>query len=104
MLPLYLLSGLKKPALKMLTQTTVDMKLTQVQAIMGMSMEQLSYWLYPRIYKITDVGQSETWGHTDENTQLMVKPECLPCRGSKLSHQECFIVDNGEYLTLLIGQ
>ena len=27
----------------------------------------------------------------------------LPCRGSKLSHYEAFIIDNGEYLTLLIG-
>ena len=33
----------------------------------------------------------------------MVKPPMLPCRGSKLSHYEAFIIDNGEYLTLLIG-
>ena len=71
---------------------------------MAMSMEQLSYQLYPHIYKVSDVAESESWGHTDENTQLIVKPEMLPCRGSKLSHNDCFIVDNGEYLTVLVGQ
>mmetsp|Transcript_5389 Transcript_5389/g.6652 ORF Transcript_5389/g.6652 Transcript_5389/m.6652 type:complete len:137 (+) Transcript_5389:2282-2692(+) len=103
MLPLYLLVGLKKPALKMLTQTHLDLKIAQVQLYLGMSMEQMSYELYPRIYKVTDVAQSDTWGHTDENTQLIVKPQLVPCRGSKLSHQGCFIVDNGQYLTLLVG-
>ena len=33
-----------------------------------------------------------------------MKPHMLPCRGSKLSHYEAFIIDNGEFLTLLIGQ
>jgi len=33
----------------------------------------------------------------------MVKPHALPCRGSKLSHQDAFIIDNGQYLTLLVG-
>mmetsp|Transcript_23310 Transcript_23310/g.31178 ORF Transcript_23310/g.31178 Transcript_23310/m.31178 type:complete len:104 (+) Transcript_23310:2372-2683(+) len=103
MLPLYLLVGLKKPALKMLTQTHLDLKIAQVQLYLGMSMEQMSYELYPRIYKVTDVAQSDTWGHTDENTQFIVKPQLVPCRGSKLSHQGCFIVDNGQYLTLLVG-
>jgi hypothetical protein len=49
------------------------------------------------------VGTVDTYGHTDETTQLIVKPTLLPCRGNKLSHYEAFIVDNGEYLTLLIG-
>lgn len=49
------------------------------------------------------MGTSDTYGHTDESTQLIVKPALLPCRGNKLSHYEAFIVDNGEYLTLLIG-
>lgn len=68
-----------------------------------MSMEQMSYELYNHIYKVTDVGHSDTYGHTDEATELIVKPHCLPCRGSKLSHQDVFVVDNGQYLTLLVG-
>ena len=59
--------------------------------------------MYPRIYKVTDIGTSDTYGHTDESTQFIVKPNLLPCRGSKLSHKEAFIVDNGEFLTLLVG-
>ena len=69
-----------------------------------MSMEQFSYLIYPHIYKVTDIGHSETYGHTDDNTELIVKPHCLPCRGSKLSHHEAFIIDNGQFLTLLVGQ
>jgi len=68
-----------------------------------MGMEQMSYQLYPHIYKVTDIGNVDTYGHTDESTQLIVKPELLPCRGNKLSHYEAFIIDNGEFLTLLIG-
>ena len=86
LLPLYLLVALKKPAFRLLTQTLLDTKIAQVFSILCMSMEQLSYELYPRIYKITDIGESESYGHTDETTQLMVKPQMLPCRGSKLSH------------------
>jgi len=68
MLPLYLLSALKQPALKMLTQTSPDVKIAQVVSLLGMSMEQMSYMLYPRIYKITDIGHSDTYGHTDDIT------------------------------------
>ena len=46
----------------------------------------MSYELYAHIYKVTDIGISETYGHTDDATQLIVKPQLLPCRGSKLSH------------------
>ena len=39
-----------------------------MQNLLGMSMEQLSYELYPRIYKITNIGESEEYGYTDETT------------------------------------
>ena len=102
-LPLFILSGLKKSALKLMTQSFLDTKVAQTQNLLSMSMEQMSYELYNHIYKVTDVGHSDTYGHTDEATELIVKPHCLPCRGSKLSHQDVFVVDNGQYLTLLVG-
>ena len=86
LLPLYILVALKMPALKMLSTTFLDQKVAQVQSILSMSMEQLSYQLYPRVYKITDLGHSDMYGHVDDSTQLIVKPNLLPCRGSKLSH------------------
>lgn len=39
LLPLYILTALKKPAMKLLTQTLLDSKIAQVQNILGMSME-----------------------------------------------------------------
>lgn len=39
LLPLYLLSGLKKPALKMLSHTFLDLKIAQMQNMLSMSME-----------------------------------------------------------------
>ena len=86
MLPLYILSSLKKPALKLLTQCFLDTKVAQVQNLLSMSMEQMSYELYPHIYKVTDIGHSDLYGHTDDATELIVKPNCLPCMGKKLSH------------------
>ena len=68
LLPLYILAAMKKPALRLLTQTHVDAKVAQMQSLLGMSMEQLSYELYPRIYKITNIGESEEYGYTDETT------------------------------------
>ena len=56
------------------------------------------------MYKVTDIGESDQYGHTDETTQLIVKPPCLPARANKLSHYEVFILDNGQFLTLLVGQ
>lgn len=85
-LPLYILSSLKKPALKLLTQSFLDTKVAQVQNLLSLSMEQMSYELHPHIYKVTDIGLSDAYGHTDDATELIVKPQCLPCRGSKLSH------------------
>jgi len=85
-LPLYILSSLKKPALKLLTQCFLDTKVAQVQNLLSMSMEQMSYELYPHIYKVTDIGHSDLYGHTDDATELIVKPNCLPCMGKKLSH------------------
>lgn len=43
LLPLYLLSGLKKPALKLLSTTFLDLKVAQVQNLLSMGMEQFSY-------------------------------------------------------------
>ena len=64
----------------------------------------MSYMLYPHIYKVTDVVEEEAdFGHNNEQSQLMVKPLYLPCRGSKLNHNDVFIIDDGSYLTLLIG-
>lgn len=92
---MYILSGLKKPALQMLTQTSLDLKIAQIHQYLSMGIEQMSYELHPRFYKITDVGLSETYGHTDDGTQLIVRPDVIPCRSSKLSHNEAFLVDNG---------
>ena len=86
MLPLYTLTALKKPALKLLSTTVLDQKIAQMQSLLSMSIEQMSYQLYPHIYKVTDLGTSTEYGHVDDSTQLMVKPLALPCRGSRLSH------------------
>ena len=59
--------------------------------------------LYPRVYKVTDVDDPKDWGHTDETSGLLVKPLAQPCKHTKLIHQECFLVDDSEYMYLVVG-
>ena len=64
----------------------------------------MPYFFYPRIYKVTDVGQSETYGFVeDENSQFLIKPNCYPAGMEKLGSKDAYLIDNGEYLYLYIG-
>ena len=58
MLPLYLLSAVKNPAFRLLTVCKIDQKIYEIYRLVSLSMEEFSYVLYPRVYKMTDVGQS----------------------------------------------
>ena len=67
-LPLYLLSLLKRPALKLLTACRLDDKIYQIYKLTSLSMETFTYILYPRVYPVQDIGESEDYGHTSEET------------------------------------
>lgn len=81
-LPLYLLSIIKRPAFKLLTACRLDNKIQETYKLVSMSMETLTYVLYPRVYPVQDIGESEDYGHTSEETQLIVKPVLTACRQS----------------------
>jgi len=64
--------------------------------------------LYPRVYPVTDLVEmtqleEPTWTYNDTTSGLMVKPSCYPCKLSKAYHQEVLLVDDSEYLTILVG-
>ena len=43
------------------------------------------------------------WGiFTDESCQQVVKPKVLPGRLDKLTNQDAYVMDNGEYINLFI--
>lgn len=52
MLPLYLLSVIKTPGFKLLTACRLDDKIHSIYKLTSMSMETMSYQLYPRIYAV----------------------------------------------------
>lgn len=104
LLPLYVNATLRQSALKLLANCKVDDKIAQVFQLLGMSMEQMSYLLYPRVYKVTDIGQSEAFAVASEETGLLKKPPCLPCRLGKLNPQDAYLFDDGQYLTVFVGQ
>ena len=58
LLPLLILSVVKNPAFKLLTVSKVDQKIFEIYRLISLSIETFSYVLYPRIYKITGIGQS----------------------------------------------
>ena len=63
LLPLYLHSALKLPAFKMLHMTQVDLKIAQIVSTLSLSVDQMSYLLYPRIYRVTNISQSPKHGY-----------------------------------------
>ena len=80
---------------------------------------KVPYLFYPRVYCVTDIlnvvgrqeaggedqgdGQALEWGYfTDESGQTMVKPRVLAGRLEKLTKQDAYVMDNGEYINLLI--
>ena len=58
LLPLYLLSAVKNPAFRLLTVCKIDQKIYEIYRLISLSMEEFSYALYPRVYKLTDLGQN----------------------------------------------
>ena len=103
LLPLLLLSVVKNPAFRLLTVSKIDEKIYEIYRLISLSMETFSYVLYPRMYKITDIGQNENYGYTDETTEMIVKPNLIPCQYSKTYYAETLLIDNGEFLTLFVG-
>jgi hypothetical protein len=76
------------------------------------------YLMYPRIYKVTDVHQvlgfqrsyggdpgcTINWGFfTDESEQLIVKPKVIPALLEKITTQDVYIMDNGEYINVFVA-
>ena len=121
LLPLYIHSILKNPAFKLLTATNLDLKIYWVQKLLSASIEEFHYIVYPRIYEVTDIGdevsetdtfdlldmrvrlQDASYGYTDEATGYLVKPMVIGCRQNKLKRDQLYLIDNGEYLTLLVN-
>lgn len=58
LLPLNILSVLKSPALKLLHNTKLDDKIYLMSRYMGMGLNMIPYYFYPRIYRITDIGEN----------------------------------------------
>lgn len=58
MLPLNLLSAMKTPAFRLLTLSNLDEKIAQIYSLASKPESFFAYFFYPRIYEVTDIGQS----------------------------------------------
>ena len=104
MYPLFLLSALKSPAFKLLAKTKLDKKIALLYKLISLPFSQLACFLYPRVHKISDIGDSDRlWGDTDEESGMIVKPLYQPCLFSKSGHYETYLIDNGDWLYCLLG-
>ena len=72
--------------------------------------------MYPRVYKLTDVleiiGKQEIvdgedrapWGYfADQATGTIVKPKILPPKFDKIYRQDCYLMDDGDFVNLLVS-
>jgi hypothetical protein len=76
------------------------------------------YIIYPRIYKVSDVidvvyHQNNTegencpvnWGfYLNEENNAILKPKVIPARLDKITENDAYIMDNGEYINLFISK
>jgi len=61
------------------------------------------YFFYPRVYRVTDVGFVDSgWGEPAAEGWV-TKPECRPASLEKLDSRHAYLMDNGDYLYLYIG-
>jgi hypothetical protein len=71
--------------------------------LLSQSLSQAPYTLYPRIYKVSDIAETENYGFYPEESQLMVKPPCIPASLEKLVLNEAYLIDSGDYIYFFIG-
>lgn len=120
LMPIYLLSAMKTHAFRLLSNSRqLDQKVFWAQKFLSIPFGKVPYLFYPRVYCVTDVlnvvgrqefngedqgdGVTLDWGFFSEETaQLMVKPRVIAGRIDKLTKQDAYVMDNGEYINLLI--
>jgi hypothetical protein len=116
LMPIYLLSAFKHPAFEVLSaHNFLDHKVAQVYKWLGICFNIVPYLLYPRIYCITEipyiVGNQRSYGKedvewgffTDETETAIVKPKILAACKDKLTSEDAYLLDNGEYMNVLIS-
>lgn len=62
--------------------------------------------LYPRVMVISDMNnmsEDNSWGFLDETSNLIVKPQNIPCKYQKQLTSEILLIDDSEYITILVG-
>ena len=109
---------MKTHAFKLLSNSQMlDEKVYQMQRFLSIPFVKVPYLFYPRIYSITnviclpgkqrgygDVDNGIDWGmFTDETETMVVKPKIIGGEHKKISSGEAYIMDNGEYINLMLG-
>lgn len=118
LLPIYTLSAMKTHAFRLLANSQrLDEKVAEIQKWLGVPFGKVPYMFYPRVYRVTNVTElpgrqrsygdqnsSVDWGYfTDETEQSIVKPKVQACEIKKISSSEAYVLDDGDYINLLIG-
>ena len=47
--------------------------------------------------------QESSFGTFNESSQQMLKPACYPAAMDKIGSKDAYVIDNGEYIYLYIG-
>lgn len=61
------------------------------------------YLFYPRVYRISELEKDLSFGRFNEESQQIVKPECLPASLDSLSFKRVYLMDNGQTIWIYIG-
>jgi len=82
----------------------VDKKMAEIYRLISMPINNFNYFFYPRLYRITDLLDEECdFGQVDEESGYIIKPRCRPCRIKSVSLFDVYLIDDAQFLTILVG-
>ena len=72
--------------------------------VLSLPPSHVPYFFYPRVYRVTDIGTPDTdYAVYAEGATFMTKPQCYPASLEKMGSRDAFLIDNGQYIYLYLG-
>ena len=86
----------------------MDYKIATIYKIVTLPFAQLAVTLYPRVYEVTYLvdeleREEPDWCVPNPQNNLLIKPPCIPASFKSGLKEEVCVVDNAEYITVLVG-
>jgi protein transport protein SEC24 len=100
--PLFLLGLFKLQIFMNLKEVKLDHSISQLHYMLSCHLPAFIKRLYPKLYPIVNVTDPKSY--CDGGDEVNMKPQNICTIKEKLQKNEAYIMDNGEYIYLYVGQ